>query len=427
MHVARLEAPPARLAALRRRTVLVLVASVGLGSTGHIAAVTIATIVAEQLTGSAVLSGAPGAAVVLGAALGATLLSRIMVVRGRRTGLAAGYVTGVLGAVIAASALVSGAFPILLLGTALIGFGNASNQLSRYAAADLYPPARRASAISIVVWGATLGAVIGPNLVGPAGAFGERLGLPPLTGVYLLPMLFVGAAAIVAFVGLRPDPYRLADPTDLEPDAEGRAGGAVTSLGRILERPNVPVAIVSLVTVQVVMVLIMTMTPLHMTETGHELTAVGLVISGHTFGMYALSPISGRLTDRFGSVRVILAGLIVTEVAALMAATAPDDGGVLLFLALFLLGYGWNLGFVAGSALLTHGLGLAERTRLQGVTDALIWSSAAAASLGSGVVVAAASYTALALIGASVVVVPALLVIARRRDVAARLRPVEPA
>ena len=118
-----------------------------------------------------------------------------------------------------------------------------------------------------------------------------------------------------------------------------------------------PVAIVALITVQVVMVLIMTMTPLHMTAHGHDLAAVGLVISAHTFGMFALSPISGRLTDRFGSVPVILAGLAVTAVAAVLSAVAPPDGGVILFLALFLLGYGWNLGYVAGSALLTHGLG----------------------------------------------------------------------
>jgi MFS family permease len=176
---------------------------------------------------------------------------------------------------------------------------------------------------------------------------------------------------------------------------------------------------VSLISVQVVMTLIMTMTPLHMTAHGHGLAAVGLVISGHTFGMFALSPISGRLTDRFGTIRVILAGLAVTAVSAVMSALAPPDGGVILFVALFLLGYGWNLGFVAGSTLVTEGLGLAERTRVEGLTDALIWSSAAAASLGSGIVVAAASYTTLGLLGAALVVVPAWLMLSRRREVQA--------
>jgi MFS family permease len=416
VHVAPLDLPVSRLAALRRRTVGSLVAGVALGSTGHIAAVTVATIVANDLSGSALLSGAPGAAVVLGAALGATLLSRLMVVRGRRIGLATGYGIGVLGAVIATIAVITRSFPLLLFGTVMIGFGNSSNQLSRYTAADLYPTARRASAIGIVVWGATFGAVVGPNLVGPAGDLGVAIGLPPLAGAYLLPMLFVGSAAVLSLVMLRPDPYQLADRS--EGDLSGDEGTA-TSLGKILAQPNVPIAMVSLVTVQVVMTLIMTMTPLHMTETGHSLSAVGLVISAHTFGMFALSPISGRLTDRFGSVKVILAGLIVTEFAAVLAAAAPMDGGVILFLALFLLGYGWNLGFVAGSALLTRGLGLAERTRVEGLTDSLIWSSAAAASLGSGVVVAAASYTALGLLGAAMIIVPAWLLVSRRRAVTA--------
>ncbi len=302
------------------------------------------------------------------------------------------------------------------MGTVLIGFGNASNQLSRYVAADLYPPARRASALGTVVWGATVGAIVGPNLAAPASAFAESIGLPPLSGAYLVPIVFVGIATILTMVALRPDPYALADHSTVgiggEPDRS-----LATSLRSVMRRPNVPVAIVALVTVQVVMVLIMTMTPLHMTAHDHDLAAVGIVISGHTFGMFGLSPISGRLTDRFGSVPVILAGMFVTAVAAVLAAVAPPDGGVLLFIALFLLGYGWNLGYVAGSALLTQDLSLAERTRLQGLTDGLIWSSAAAASLGSGIVVAAASYAALGLLGAALVVVPAMLVIARREAV----------
>jgi MFS family permease len=161
----------------------------------------------------------------------------------------------------------------------------------------------------------------------------------------------------------------------------------------------------------------MTMTPLHMTQHGHGIGAVGIVLSGHTFGMYGLSPISGRLTDRYGSVPVILAGLATTALAAILAAVAPPDGGVLLFIALFVLGFGWSLGYVAGSALLTQDLSLAERTRLQGLTDGLIWSSAAAASLTSGVVVAAAGFATLGLLGAALVVAPVLIVIARRTAV----------
>ena len=414
---------PSRLDHLRRRTVGSLVAGVALGSTGHIAAITVATIVAADMAGSTALAGAPGAAVVLGAALGSTLLSRLMVGRGRRVGLSTGYVIGVGGALVATAAVIAHSLPILLFGTLLIGFGNSSNQLSRYTAADLYPMARRASAIGIVVWGATFGAVIGPNLVGFAGGLGENLGLPPYAGAYLLPVIFVGAAAILSFSMLRPDPYTLADHSALEDDDRHADG---TSLERILRRPNVAVAIVALVTGQVVMTLIMTMTPLHMTMHGHGLGAVGLVISAHTFGMFALSPISGRLTDRFGSLRIVIAGLAVIAFSAVLSAMAPPEGGVLLFLALFLLGYGWNLGYVAGSTMLTAGLGLAERTRIEGVTDSIIWSSAAAASLGSGVVVAAAGYTTLGLMGAAMVLIPAWLLFTRRSAPAAT-RPPGPA
>jgi MFS family permease len=352
------------------------------------------------------------AAVVLGAALGAVLLSQVMVRAGRRAGLATGYAVGVGGAFIATAAVVAASLPLLLVGTVMIGFGNASNQLSRYVAADLFPAARRASALGIVVWGATVGAIVGPNLAAPAAALAAGLGLPHLAGAYLVPVVFVGAAAVLTLLMLRPDPYALADVSSRHDDPTGERS-IPASLATVLRRPNVPIAIVALVTVQVVMVLVMTMTPLHMTDHGQDLAAVGIVISGHTLGMYGLSPLSGRLTDRLGTVPVILAGMGLSAFASFLAAVAPMEGGLLLFTALFLLGYGWNLGYVAGSSLLTHGLSLAERTRLQGLTDGLIWSSAAAASLGSGVVVAAASYAALGLLGAGLVVVPALLVIRR--------------
>lgn len=414
--------PASELDRLRRRTLWSLVAGVALGSTGHIAAVTVATLVARQIAGTTAWSGAPGATVVLGAALGAFALSGLMVRHGRRIGLATGYAVGVFGALVAAIAVIVSSLPLLLIGTALIGFGNSSNQLSRYVAADLYPAGRRASAIGTVVWGATVGAVVGPNLVAPAADLVSSFGVPDLTGAYLVPIVFVGAAAVLSLVTLRPDPYALADHATIHdgPDADR---SVPASLRAVMRRPNVPVAMVALVTVQVVMVLVMTMTPLHMADHGQGLGAVGLVISAHTFGMFGLSPISGRLGDRFGSVPVILAGLLVTAGASVLAAIAPPDGGPILLFALFLLGYGWNLGYVAGSALLTRDLSLAERTRLQGVTDALIWSSAAAASLGSGVVVAAAGYATLGLLGAALVVVPVWLVVARRGAVSAVRSP----
>lgn len=401
--------------AARRRAVATLVAGVALGSTGHIAAATVASIVADEMVGTSALSGAPGAALIVGAAIGASLLSALMARRGRRPGIAAGYAVGVAGAFVAIVAIVASSLPLLLVGTVLVGFGNSANQLSRYVAADMFPAARRASAIGTVVWAATIGAVLGPNLIGPAGVVAEWLGLPRLAGAYLVPIGFVGLASILSFVLLRPDPFELADPGDVAV----RGGERSVMIRDVLRQPSVAAALVALVASQAVMVLIMTMTPVHMTAHGHHVESIGLVISGHTFGMFALAPISGRLSDRFGSGRVILAGLLVLAGASLLAAVAPPDGGVVLFVALFLLGFGWNLGFVAGSTLLTRGVDVADRTRVQGLADSLIWSSAAVASLGSGIVLAFASFTALSLLGCALVILPLWLVVARRRAIAA--------
>jgi len=406
---------PSELDRLRRRSLGTLVGSVALGSTGHIAAVTVATIVASEMTGSIQLAGTPVAAVVFGAALGATSLSWLMSRRGRRAGLAAGYAVGVVGAVLAVSAIVAGSLPLLLLGSLLIGFGNSSNQLSRYAAADLYPADRRATALSTVVWATTIGAVVGPNLVGPSGELAMSIGLPMNAGPYLVPLVLVGLAAIVAFVFLRPDPYELADHASTAQPGDAPAA----PLAEILARPAVLISIVALVVGQFVMVLIMTMTPLHMAQHDHGLPAIGLVLSAHTFGMYALAPVSGRVTDRFGSAPVIYAGTAILAMAGILAAIAPAQDDRLLLVALFLLGFGWNLGFVAGSAMLTGGISVIERTRIQGLADGLVWSTSALASLGSGVLLAAAGYAALGVLGAALVVIPAGVLTLRRSGLAA--------
>jgi len=174
---------PADVDRLRRRTRNVLVAGVALGSTGHIAAVTIATIAAKEIAGSTTLAGAPGAAVVGGAALGSALIGWLASRRGRRPALAGGYALGVVGALIATLAVVWSSFGLLLFGTFLIGFGNSSNQASRYAAADLVAPERRASAIGIVVWAATVGAVAGPILVPLAAGLVVGIGVAGLAGI----------------------------------------------------------------------------------------------------------------------------------------------------------------------------------------------------------------------------------------------------
>jgi len=412
------EIRPEELARLRRRMRWVLFLVAALGSTGYISAVTVGTLVAAQFSGGAALGGLPTTLTTIGTATAASLLALLMLRAGRRPGMLAGLGAGVLGGTVVFASVLSESIPLLLLGSAFTGFANAAGNLGRYIAADMAPPARRASAIGLVVWGTTVGAVIGPNLTAPAGAVAVELGLPELAGAYATTVIFIGLAWILAAVALRPEPYTLADPSALRPSLEDAAAPAPQLTG-LLTRASVAVALVSLVSAQVVMVLIMTMTPLHLIEHGHGLATVGIVLSAHTFGMFGLSPITGRLTDRFRPPRVIASGFVVLAIAALLAAVAPADGGLLLTLALFLLGYGWNLCFVAASSLVSQGLALSERTRVQGVADTLTWGTAAFASLSSGLVVAAASYTVLGLVGLGLAVIP-LAFLASQRE---RLRP----
>jgi MFS family permease len=403
------------LEAARVRSRIALFIGVGFGSTGYIAAVTVAAIVGQDLLGNATLAGVPGATVVLGAAAGAVLLSGIMARRGRRLGLTLGYLVAVLGALVATAAVVIRSFPLLIVGTFLIGFGNSANNLSRYAAADLVPTKRRPVAIGLVVWAATIGGVVGPWLVPLAKDLAPRLNLPPLAGPYLVPVAFVAIAAALSFLLLRPDPFALAD----ESAQHDEAPESRVPIRTILSRPIVIAAVAALVGGQATMTLIMTMTPLHLTDHGHGLETVGLVISGHVAGMFALAPVSGWITQRFGSVRTIFLGAGVLIGASALAAFAPPESDALLFVALFTLGFGWNLGFVAGSSLLSSGVSLAERARVQGAADAVIWSTSALASVGSGLVVATAGYTTLGLLGVAIVIGPTAVLLSRRSAIAA--------
>ena len=176
-------------------------------------------------------------------------------------------------------------------------------------------------------------------------------------------------------------------------------------------------AMVGLVVSQLVMTLVMTMTPYHLHMEGHGLETVGFVISAHTFGMFAFSPLSGRLTDRFGAHAMVLAGFSVLAAAGLLAALTPDSGAGLA-IPMFLLGIGWNLGFVAGSSLLASEAPLGDRARLQGATDSVVWTTSALASFASGYVVLTSSYAALALIGTGVAVLLGAVVAIDRRGMA---------
>jgi len=390
---------------VRRRLTGVLFGSVAIGRTGYIAAITMTTLVAEDMLGSATLAGLPGAISVLGTAFGGARLSALMDRVGRRRGLSTGYGIVALGAAGAAAATALGAFPLLVISMALFGFGASADNLARYAAADIYPAHRRGSAIAFIVWAGTIGSVAGPALLNPSEALGRAIGIDPLAGAYVV----AGIAAAIAFgvvsVLLRPDPLDFTERGD-----PARAGARAPLSAMVWT------ALIALSLGHVVMVLIMVMTPIHMRDNGHGLGAVGLIISAHTLGMFALSPIVGVVTDRVGRLPVILAGHSLLAVSGILAAVADESAIGLLALALFLLGLGWNLSFVAGSALLTEGADPAVRVRRQGLGDAVVWTSASAAGFGSGLLLTASSFAVLCIVAACLTVLPLVLVLRRWRQ-----------
>ena len=396
----------------RRSTTTAFFAGVAVANTGFIAAVTVTGLVAEQITGSARLSGLPGAIGTFGTALGAVAVSILIGRAGSRAGLSIGYVTAATGAAIAMTATVTASFPMLLAGLLVLGIGHSATQLSRYAAADLYEADHRARAVGLIVWAGTIGSVLGPSLLEPSGRLAIAARLPELSGAYGVSGAFFAAAAILYVVFLRES--RSGVGTQTAPDPKGP--GSLRDLFRL---PQVQVALSAMIIGQLVMVLIMAMTPLHIRHLGLGLGTVGFVISAHTLGMFALSPVTGWLTDRFGHVQIIVAGVVLLAGSAVLAATAPTDGRTQLAVALFILGLGWNFGFVAGSSLLTLGVPEEARTALQGRVDSLVWMAAALASLASGFVLEAAGYVTLSVAGGFIALLPLVVIVRRPLHLAA--------
>lgn len=395
---------------VRNRLTAVLFGGAALGATGYIAAATVSALAVEEITGNSTLAGLPGALAISGSALGTSILTLKVAERGRRPGLVAGYLLGAVGAAIAASAVIAGSLWLLLAGMVALGLGHASNQLARYAGAEMHPPERRGSAVSIIVWAGTIGSVLGPILLEPGGNLTSSRGYSELAGGYVVTVVFLAAAALLYVLALRPDP------TSIGFDGPVLAGKP--SLAGAFGRPHVRVALAALISGQVVMVLIMLATPLHIRHHGADLGTVGLVMSAHTLGMFAFSPLTGRLADRVGRHRTIGMGLVVLALSAVIAAAAPADSTALLVVGLFLLGVGWNLGFVAGSALLTVDLAPQVRARVQGRADSITWLASATASIVSGVLFEWTDYRLLAVVGLVLLIVPSLVLVRHRTEVA---------
>lgn len=410
--------PPTHdVAAVQRRTVGVLVASQALGGLGTTVGIAVASVLAEDVSGSESLAGLMQTMQVLGAALASYLLARLMGARGRRIGLAAGYVVGAAGAALCVVGGVLESFAVLVVGAVLLGANSATNYQSRYAAADLAAPEHRARALSIVLWATTFGAVLGPNLVGPAGDLAVALGLPALTGPFLISVgvALAGAAILAAF--LRPDPLLVAREVAGHPVGGLRRGTSwrrVRELGR--EHPGVRAGVLAMSASHAVMVAVMVMTPLHMDHGGAELEVIGFVISIHVLGMYFFSPLVGALADRLGRPAMLLVGAVVLWAALWLSGTSPMGASVQIGLGLFLLGLGWSCCTVAASALLVESTPLEDRTHVQGAADMLMNVAAAAAGAVAGVVVDVLGFDALNVFAAVLVLGVLAAVVASRRE-----------
>ncbi|MER7986671.1 MFS transporter [Streptomyces noursei] len=400
-----------------RRPLAVLVFSQVLSGAGLAAGITVGALLAEDMLGSTGLAGVPSALFTAGAAAGAAGIGRLSQRRGRRAGLVLGYGAGVLGSlgVVAAAALGS----VLLLFPSLLvyGAGTATNLMARYAGAELAPPERRGRAVSTVLFATTLGAVAGPNLVTATGDLALAWGVPRLAGPFLLAAAAFGAAAMVLAVLLRPEPPpRPAAPAatapgpDAPPDDRAAAPSAPGPTGG--PRRGLLAGTAVMLLTQLVMIALMTMTPVHLRAHGHDAQAAGLVIALHVGAMFLPSPLTGRWVDRAGPQLVAAASGVTLLAAGLLAMLAPPHSVAGLAVALVLLGLGWNFGLVSGTAWVTEALPPARRAASQGLVDVGIALAGATGGIASGPVLAAGGFPVLALVcgvlAAAVVPVAAL-------------------
>jgi MFS family permease len=232
-----------------------------------------------------------------------------------------------------------------------------------------------------VVWATTVGAVIGPNLFGPGQAIGHLLGMPDMTGPFLITIVAQLSATSVLWFGLRPDPLIVAKQLNASAGGLKPKVSISSAFATLRKYPTAAFAVAAIALSHMVMVAVMSMTPMHMKDMGYDLVVVGFTISLHIAGMYAFSPIFGLLSDRIGNVRTVLLGQLI-YLAALCFAGFGQSDRTLVTIGLFLLGLGWSAATVSASALLTKSLPPEEKTNVQGLSDS---SMNLAGAIGGGV------------------------------------------
>jgi len=362
-----------------------VMAGLGMGST-----LSMGAILASRLSGSEAWSGMAATMSTLGAALAAVPLARLAGRSGRRISLFTGALLAASGAIVTIVSTMVAFFPLLLVGLALIGVGTAVNLQSRFAATDIANDETRSRDLSLVVWATTVGAVSGPNLITPGEAVGSFLSLPELAGPFVFTLAAQTLAAVVYFVGLRPDPLLLARELARDPN-----GAGAKSLGPSVDNVVVArTAIISIALSHATMVAVMAMTPVHLVHHGASLAIVGFTISLHIAGMYALAPVFGILSDRIGRIPTILVGQVIL-LASLLFTGFGSENELAVVIGLVLLGLGWSAATVAGSTLLSESTIIEKRAARQGVSDLVMSGAGAAGGALAGVVLAFLGYSGL--------------------------------
>ncbi|MXX01552.1 MAG: MFS transporter [Acidimicrobiia bacterium] len=393
------------LTGIRRRLLCVLFTGTTLGWVGFIATLTVATVAARSLTGSTTMAGIPLAAGALGQAYGTNLFGKLSAGRGRRFIMLMGPPISALGAAVEMVGVIGGWYWMLVGGAALVGVGLGSQHLSRYVAAELATEGRQGLAMGILVLSGTIGSVVGANLVEWMGRIVEGGLGTPYAGAFLLATVAFLLTWALFWAALRPDPSKVAVTGPV-----ARTGSTEGAVGAALRMPTVQVAILAMVSAQVVMVGVMTATPLRIEDAGYGLNIVGVVISTHTVGMFLFAPLVGKLVDRVGYLPVLGIGLLMTWGSLLLAGIAPYEGYGMLNAGLFLLGLGWSFSFVAGSSMLFASAPVDVRQVVEGRADALTHVMVMTGSAGAGFLMSAIGFGLLNLVAAGFLLALLLLV-----------------
>ena len=375
---------PEELSRLQKRTVKVLALGQAFGGFGLGATLSVGALMAADLSGTPAWSGAAATLSTLGSAVSAIPLANLAYRMGRRIALATGAaiaISGALGMILAATFR---SFPLEIFALFLLGAGSAVGLQARFAAVDIPVSGSRGKDLSLVVWATTIGAVVGPNLIAPGENLGLSLGMAHLAGPFLFTIAAQLTSTLIFWFGLRPDPLLVAKEVAGLPDRR-KNPGVKAAIEVIRANPLAGYAVLTIALSHMVMVSVMSMTPAHLSATGHSLSDVGLTISLHIAGMYALAPLFGMLTDRLGAVRTIVLGQLTFLVAFGFAGLGQNNFQMVM-IGLFLLGLGWSASTVAGSALLSEVLPTDEKTKVQGFSDSLMNLSGAFGGAISGTI-----------------------------------------